>query len=476
MSITTALSSALSGLTVTSRGVETAANNIANALTEGFARRELEVSARAYGGEGQGVRVVGVNRIIDMTLVGDRRLADAAAGDRNTRSAFYESIAKVVGDTADGSLLSRITGLSAALASAASRPESTVRLQDVLDTAQALVSGLNAASDAVLTARRGADASIADQVDQLNAGLESVRDLNLRITRLRVTGRDSSALEDERQRVVDSMATIVPLREIERENGQIALFTTGGAALLDGRVAEIGFTPTPGLVSASSSLGSLTMDGRPISVPGDPGLMAGGSLSAAFAVRDTLAPNEQQRLDALARDLIERFTAADSSLSAGDAGLFTDEGLAFDAANASGLAGRISVNGKVDPERGGALRYLRDGLQSAAGSTGDGTLFNAMSAALDRRVPCSAADIEGSFSLAGLATEIVSGLSSSLLSADQEASFASARRDELQVLVLGDGVDTDKELEQLLLLERAYAANAKVVTACDALLQYLLEM
>lgn len=122
MSITGALSNALSGLNVTSRSIENSSNNVANALTEGFARRELEVTARSYGGGGQGVRTVGIDRMMNMALVADRRLADAATGDRDTRAAFYQALADATGDTGGGSLLARISAFSASLVTAASRP------------------------------------------------------------------------------------------------------------------------------------------------------------------------------------------------------------------------------------------------------------------------------------------------------------------------------------------------------------------
>ncbi|MCE6960951.1 flagellar hook-associated protein FlgK [Cereibacter sphaeroides] len=483
MSITGALSNALSGLTATARGVETTSNNVANALTEGYARRELEVAARNLGSEGQGVRVVGVRRMIDMTLVGDRRLADAGTGNRDTRAAFYQGLADTLGDTGDGSLLARISSLSSSLVAAASRPESTARLQNVLDAASALARGLNQASDAVQTARQDADSSIASQVDQLNTTLARVKDLNAKITEVRSVGRDASALEDQRQTLVDSIARIVPLREVQRENGQIALFTAGGAALLDGRAAEFGFTAKPGIDAtdrlADGALGGLTLNGRPVRVSGETGLMAGGSLAAAFAIRDELAPQEQVRLDALARSLVDRLASpsVDPTLGFGDAGLFTDSGGAFDPADEAGLAGRLSVNVSVDPSRGGDLWCLRDGLNAtSAGPSGNATLLNAIGAALDARLSASTGGIEGAYSLAGFATETVSLVSSALLSADEEASFAAGRRDELHALELGDGVDTDQELERLLRLEQAYAANAKVITACDQLINHLLEM
>ncbi|MFD2438939.1 flagellar basal body protein [Paracoccus kondratievae] len=47
MSISSAISNAVSGLTAASRGTEVVSANIANALTPGYARRELNLSTRS---------------------------------------------------------------------------------------------------------------------------------------------------------------------------------------------------------------------------------------------------------------------------------------------------------------------------------------------------------------------------------------------------------------------------------------------
>ena len=52
MSISGSLSSALSGLTAASRAAEVVSNNVANAQTEGYGKREIELSSRILGGAG----------------------------------------------------------------------------------------------------------------------------------------------------------------------------------------------------------------------------------------------------------------------------------------------------------------------------------------------------------------------------------------------------------------------------------------
>ena len=92
MSISSALSNALSGLTASARAAEVVSNNVSNALTEGYARRELGLSTRSLGGEGAGVKVDGVERVQNRTILADRRLADAAAGNAAVHQQFYTDL------------------------------------------------------------------------------------------------------------------------------------------------------------------------------------------------------------------------------------------------------------------------------------------------------------------------------------------------------------------------------------------------
>ncbi|WP_444667708.1 flagellar hook-associated protein FlgK [Cereibacter changlensis] len=482
MSLSASLSNALSGLQYASRAAEVTSSNVANALNEGYARRVLEVSARSIGSESQGVRLLGVTRIVDQVLLADRRLAEAATGDRDARATYFGRLEAVIDTAVSGSLLDRIADFDTALISAASRPDSEARLAEVLSSAKALASGINFVATKLQQARMTADAAIAREVDALNVAVRGVWELNRLITERAVSGEDVSALEDQRQQLVDQVSSIVPLREVQRSYGQIALFTTSGGVLLDGLPSELGFTPHPVIVPemtlAGGLLSGLTLKGRSVATAGEASVIAGGSLAAHFAIRDELAPEGQVQIDALARDLVERFAdpALDPSRAPGDAGLFTDNGAAFLAADELGLASRLSVTALVDPDQGGLLRRLRDGLSAPAGPVGDASLLLALDDALTAgRVPVSGF-LSGARSFAGLASDLLSDVSIARLAADSEASFAAARWDALHQQELELGVDSDAEMQQMLLIEQAYAANAKIVQTLDDLLALLLEI
>lgn len=481
MSLSASLANALSGLAASSRRAEVVSSNVSNALTEGYARRELHLSPQSLGGTGAGVRIDGVSRSVNAALLADRRLADSEAGNSGMRTDFLSRVERLIGSPEDaGSLSARIAELESALVQATSRPDSQARLQSVVDAANRVTGHLNALGDGVQQARMDADDSIAKQVETLNDSLGRIDRLNAEILAQRASGRDATALMDERQRLVDRVAEIVPIREVPRDRDQIALFTTGGAILLEGNPAVIGFTPV-GVITADMTIGSgalsgFTINGMPVP-SGDDGVLGGGRLGAAIAIRDTLAPEAQAQLDALARDLIERFEtpAIDPTLAPGQPGLFTDGGLALDPLVEEGLAGRIRLNAIVDPAQGGQLWHLRDGLGTAMqGNAGNATLLSALSTALsDPRVPSSGAFI-GARSAAGLAADVLSGIASARQQEEFRQSYTVARQGALTELQLADGVDTDAEMQQLLLVEQAFAANARVIQTVDDLIQQLI--
>lgn len=484
MSISATLANALSGLTATQRSAEVVSSNVSNALTDGYGRREIVLTSAQVAGNGAGVRVVDVLRSVDRYVIGERRLADAGLAKSETSSDFFTRLTMEMGEPDDpGSLAGRVSALDATFIQAASRPDSETRLEGAVDTARRLAGHIKDLSDQVQSLRMQADQDIAHQVDRLNQGLEQVREINVRIRSNAASGVEVNTLIDQRQTLVDELSQIVPLRVADRQNGQIALYTTGGAILLDGMPAEIGFAPvgviTPDMTRASGALAGLTINGNPVSGM-HAGQLGGGSLAANFEIRDQEAVAAQEGLDAIARDLVERFAdpAVDPTLAVGDPGLFTDNGAAFLPANEIGLAARLKVNAAVDPDQGGAVWRIRDGLNAAVpGNVGNADLINALSDALNTsRLPASGPFAGIARTASGLAGELMTDINSRLTRAGTEAAFAAAQRDTLKAAELKNGVDSDQEMQKLLLIEQSYTANAKVISVADNMLQQLLEI
>lgn len=482
MSISGALNNAISGLAASSRLAEVVSSNLSNALTDGYGRRSVDLSAAQVGSKGGGVRIDGISRASDPAILADRRLADAVLTGQKRNAAALMRVENQLGnvDSVTG-LSARFSAFERALISASGDPASQPRLTAAVSRLSDVVDSLLAATRSTQAMRQDADAAIADDVDRLNTGLRQVADLNTAILRVRTAGQDPSALLDARQRVIDDVATIVPLREVPRDNGTVALLTLGGATLLDGRAAQFGFARTPTITAdmtlASGALSGLTLDNRALDPDNGIGQLDGGSLGAAFAMRDNILVAVQIGLDDIAADLITRFQdpAYDPTLSAGAPGLLTDAGASLDLSDLPGLAGRITLHAALDPSKGGDPALLRDGLfATAPGAVGDSSQLNRWIAALAQpRADHTGGDAR---SAAGHIADFSAQLGNKRLAAQEAVSFTTARWDSLRQAELAIGVNSDFELQMLLRVEQAYAANAKVMQTVNAMMQLLMEI
>lgn len=487
MSISAALANAYTGLSANSRAAEIVSANVSNALTEGYGRRTLATSAQVVDGVGRGVQVDGITRASDPRATADRRVADADSAQADVLASASARIATRVGEPGEpGALATRFAEFESALIALGNSPESDVLQADMLVKARSVTEAINQISTENSRIRMDADSAIATQVAKVNSNLQEIQSLNREIQLRTSAGGDSAGLEDQRQRLVDEVNSMIPIRSARRDDGAIALYARGGAVLLDGQSAStLSFTATgiitPDMTLGSGALSGLSYNGNPIAIGQGSGLVEGGTLSAAFAIRDVTAPAVDAQLDAVAEDLIGRFqnTAVDTTLGPTDAGLFTDAGAALGGTYTVGLAGRLQVNAAVDPDQGGSLWRLRDGINAVApGPVGNDTILRNMADAFSALQTAPAASgVATAQGAAGLAASVSAFLQAQADSDEDRATFAAG-----QAQVFGDaelsimGVDTDREMQRLILIEQAYAANARVVEVADSLIRRLLEI
>jgi len=484
MSINASLSNALSGLSANSRAAEVVSANLANALTEGFGRREIHLEPRWVGGNGTGVQVAGVTREVNAFAIAQRQLTSGDLAYQDGKATFYERLGATLGQPGQpGSLTSVANQLETSLIQASSRPDSVIRLDGVVTSARAMTDTLNQLTGDLQDLRQTADRDIAGLVSELNTGLAQVHRINASMQANQASEVVVNRLWDQRQIALDRISEIVPVRTAERGSGQIAIYTEGGAILLDGPNRTLNFTDvgtiTADMTVASGALNEVTLGGRVLGATGA-GPLSGGALGAAFEVRDQLAIEAQTGLDALARDLIERFSgpSVDPTLAPGQEGLFVDTPIPFVPVNEAGLAGRISVNALVDPAQSGDSWKLRDGIGAAApGATGNSTQLNALVDALSsQNAPPSGALTSSVFSFGGHAGAFLSRVNAEYSNVQSERDFVQARHDTFKEMELSQGVDSDEQMQKLLLIERAFAANARVVQTADDMIQTLLGM
>lgn len=489
MTLTSALANANSGLRATSYRANIAAENVANANTPGYVRREAISSELVVGGRGSGVTIAGVERHQDFAVTGLRRDADASLNRASIVSDTYNQLNVQLGTPdSDIGLFASFQGLEESIRELATTPESPALQASLLSASNDLVDQFNALSGLTNSLREAADDDIQTDVSNLNAALHRLDDLNGELAGFEVISGESAALEDERQSVIDAISQIIPVNAIQRENGRFELLTKEGVYLLSDQVNEVSFEPTATISPAdrygdgSNRLSGLKVGDTDIT-PGAGGnfSISSGSLSGHFSVRDNIVPTFNDQLDSMAADLISRFSddGLDSTKAAGAPGIFTDAGGALDPLNTVGLASRIGLNAAVDPVQGGSATRFRDGLgATGAGPSGNSDILNNYLDTLNTSSAAPAgAGITGNYSFSELLAGFTSNIGESSIRTEAINSSAVVRQNLYSdAEIEASGVDIDFEMQSLLVIEQAYAANARVVQVVGDMLNRLMQI
>lgn len=465
MSIINAFNISRTGLSATSQWAEMVSGNIANADNESYGRRSLTRETMAGGA----AVAIGVRRESDEALNRMYR-EELAKLERQEAIASgltaYTSLLGGLGES--GSPVQRLNELQDNFDLLFNDPSNVAGQQGTLTAAQSLASGLNTLSDELdITSKETRDAIGAD-LTQVNDLMTKVSGLNRRIAQASPDSELMATLQDQMSETLNALAGYMDFRTDTDNTGQIDLLTPGGLRLVEGE------TVYP--ISYTVGDGTLRADGADISPGTTNGLSEGRLVGHVELLNDTL-PQMRLQLDEFARTVIETFEDADATLTPGDAGLFTDDGLAYDPAQLTGLAGRIVVNTAVMPDQGGALWRLRDGIGAtapgSAGSTAQiGAFIDGMN---DQHSFDGATGISSDITLTEYGAAMIAQQQNIRAEAsDQQQALVASTSSIDAARLNAQGVNIDDELQQLLLIEKTYAANSQVVSTLSQMLDVLL--
>ena len=488
MSLTSALNSATSGLAATSRRADVVAGNIANASTPGYVRRQLVVAETILSGQGRGVHLLGIDRAQDLNLSRERRVAEGAAVRADIVARANADLNRELGEPGDDvGLFSAYQKVETSLRELAVTPESTALQNGAYNSFNSLANQFSDLHSISQDQRLNADHAIARSVRGVNEALYQIQKINGQIARLSGQVEGTAALEDERQRQIDKISLLIPVKDIPRDGGQVDIVTNEGVFLLSGNVHELEFSPAGIIPSGtvygdgSGILSGLKVRDQDITLGSGHFAISSGVIAGYFTVRDQIAPEFQSRIDALAADVMTRFSAAgvDTTLAAGAPGIFTDNGAAYDPANTNGLASRMRLNTAIDPAQGGSVSRIRDGLGSeAAGPLGNAEILNNLLTAFTQsNVAPAGSGLLGAHTSSELAAGLSSLVGEAKVNADALAASSRTRANTLSDAELSQtAVDTDAEMQTLLLVEQAYSANARVIKAVSEMLDVLMSL
>lgn len=459
MTLSSALSAATSGLSATGQRASIASTNIANVQTAGYVRRSVTLSE--IGG---GVGVSGIVRAADEALTETRRAAQTSTSGTDVTTAALGRISEPFGQPdSEAGLYAAFSRMQGDLETLRNTPESIAAQDIAAASLKELTTAITQTAATLRSERERADSELATDIETANNIMYELHDLNIDIVSAKANGRETAALVDSRNMALDRLAEIVPIETHNDGRGAVRVTTKSGLTLVGANVHEIEFTPARNLslqdttTDQGGRLSVPTIDGRPIAPGHGQHAINEGRLAGWIQIRDTILPEHGANLDQFTFDLASAYSDAGSDL-------LMDNNQVVDASRVAGLSSRITLNAAIDPARGGEAYRLRDGLAATEpGAASDNALLADLTAASSPFSETLAALVSTVSSETFRAERIHTGNQSRLTTlSDSEAA--------------GSAVDLDFELQTLLTIEQAYAANARVIRTVDDLFDTLLSI
>lgn len=331
MSLSQALSIAMSGLRANQLGLSLTSSNVANSDTPGYIRKTVNQIQTSSGSIGAGVSVTGVNRELDLYLQQQIRTEQSGASYADLRSSILSSLQSIYGtpggtgtlETAFNNLVTAVQGLSTSSDSQSARI-------GVLNAAQSLTQQLNSMSAGVQSLRSQAESGLNSAVNTANTAMQQIVNLNTQLQSGNTTDAAAAALKDQRDQYVDQLSQLMDIRVIDNGNNQIQVFTNSGVQLVGAEASTLSFNPqgtvTPNTQwdadPTKSNLGTLTLhfpNGGSLNLIQTNSIRS-GTIAGYLELRDKTLVQAQTQLDQFAANmssLLSDKTTAGTAVSSG---------------------------------------------------------------------------------------------------------------------------------------------------------------
>jgi flagellar hook-associated protein 1 FlgK len=238
----------LSALIAQQRALTTTSNNIANASTPGYSRQRVELVERPMdrlgpGFVGTGVNVAEIRRLTDESMLGQLRSAAAGFGRATAFSELAESVNGMFADSASG-LPATLQSFVNALQDVANDPLATSSRQALLSEARSLTTRFGAMDERLTEMADEVRSRMLTSTDRINSLGADLAAINRQINDVGTARGSPSELLDQRDRLLEELATLVTVDTAVQNDGQLNVFIgTGQILVIGGNSATLAVTP-----------------------------------------------------------------------------------------------------------------------------------------------------------------------------------------------------------------------------------------
>ena len=445
--LTSILSTAVSALLANQGALDNTANNVANANTPGYSRKQVllaENTPVVLGTLtfGTGVSLQRLESLRDPILQLRIQQETQQQGALNSFVSSLQQSEVMFNNTTGGDLSALLSNFFGSLQQLSTDPANLSSRQSVLTSAGNLAKGFNSISTNLSQQRTGLDLSVVQDVQQVNLLTGQIAKVNVQISALEAVGGDPGNFIDQRDLLIGKLSQLIDVSSIKSDNG-LTLTTSNGSPLVAGAQ---NFTLTT--QTDPSGVQRIFSQGNDIT-----NKINAGGLAGLLDVRDGKVPTLISNLDSLAAAFA---TAVNNANQAGFALTGAPGGNLFVPPPVSGTgAAAILAVATTDPALVAA---------SSDGTPGSNGNLAGLLAIHDQPLVSGQAPTD-------YYSNIVFGVGSDVSNASAEQQASSLVLQQLQDQRGSiSGVSLDEEAGNMLLYQRAYDAAARLVSTVNEML------
>ncbi len=434
---------ASSGVRAARVALDVTAQNIANAGTQGYVRRSVQLSEMASAGgynrigdlSVSGVRVVGMSRAVDTFRQAEVRRTGADSARAGAELGAYQNVESALEQSG---LFPAMTGFETALQQLTTDPVDPALRAAALEAARTLSRTFNLASSSLGTVTESLQFSAADGVEQVNRLSGELGRVNLQLARSTPGTADHVMLLDQRDSLLGQMSGYADLATsfAPDQTVQVRIGGSSGPLLVTG-----GTTATLSLATAADGTISFALAASPLT-------LSAGSL-AGEAQGLNMVRNSRTQLDAVAASLIAAANTAQTANAALD-----------------GTAGQPLFGGN---SAGNMLLLLGSGAGLATAPAGAPAGSRDPAGLTSLRASLRANDISGQID--ALLFQVSSATQGRQTTADALGAIAGSARLALDAQA---GVNLDEEAVNLVRFQQVFQASSKAIQVASDLFDTLL--
>jgi flagellar hook-associated protein 1 FlgK len=495
--LTSSLGVGLSGIQASQEAMSVIGHNIANVNTPGYTQQAAVLTTNPSQNFsnlqfGSGVNVKAVQSLRNQFL--NLQLTQSIAGQSGSETRYkgIQAVAPAFADDGTTGLNTQMDGFFRSLKTLAGNPESTSLAENVVGSAQTMLTEFQSTYQTVTGQMHVANQEVAALVPQINTLTTQIASLNYQISNQVDPSHDNDAI-DQRQALTDQLAKLVGIQTSTDSANNLQITLDSGAATLVSGGSAYQMTTSGNNLQVAVTSGNVSTDVT--------GLITGGELGANLDLRDRMLPGYLTQLDQVAGSLANQVNTVSMSGYGTDASgkpvkgvpMFTGTGIdnsnppdanfghvnlkdnsqpasASNPPNYHGIVNSLTVN----PDMVAAPSLV---ATSCDGNSGDNSTILKMAGL---GVAAGTVDTKGdgvgdSGPFSSVVTAMVNAVGTQAQQYNATATNQQNLTSALQTQKTSEsGVDLDQEAAQLLSFQQAYQASAQFISTISQLTNQLM--